>query len=195
MHPANWADSQHPHDAWKHDLLRTFYRLRTQALHLVNGFNDYHSANRPASSLPCASVSADISLIPNSVHKVNPGFPPSPIRIVDGINQSDIMSWQELSRTPGSPLPKEKRAVFHPGGPVEHSALTDNPLPPVYPCAGCNTRNVLPPCDHTSTSASCPPGTFDNADTTSEAVFTGCRFTSMITSPRCRPALSAGLPG
>jgi len=25
---------------------------------------------------------------------------------------------------------------------------------PDYPCAGCKTRNVLPPCDHTSTSAS-----------------------------------------
>src|SRR2546430_7400460 len=38
-------------------------------------------------------------------------------------------------------------------------------------------------------------GTPDKACATSDADFTECRFTSMMTSPRCKPALSAGLPG
>ena len=54
---------------------------------------------------------------------------------------------------------------------------------------------MLPPFDQTSTSASWPFGTLDNACATSAADFTECRFTSMMTSPRCRPALSAGTAG
>jgi hypothetical protein len=42
-----------------------------------------------------------------------------------------------------------------------------------YPRAGCNTRNVLPPCDQTSTSASCPFGTLDSTCAASLADFAG----------------------
>src|SRR5207247_9069586 len=63
------------------------------------------------------------------------------------------------------------------------------------PWLGCNTRNVLPPLDQTSTSASCPLAVLLNWSTASEADCTACRLTSTMMSPRCSPALSAGLPG
>jgi hypothetical protein len=79
------------------------------------------------------------------------------------------------------------RAVLHPPGVgVEHGAYIlrqavvtaelrsawtgEAPVPTLarphtsrQPCDGCNTRKVLPPCDQTSTSASCPFGTPDSA--------------------------------
>src|SRR6266850_7683173 len=63
------------------------------------------------------------------------------------------------------------------------------------PCEGCNTRKLLPPFDQTRTSASCPCSTLPSSRDASEADCTGRRLTSRITSPRCKPALSAGLPG
>ncbi len=49
--------------------------------------------------------------------------------------------------------------------------------------------------DQTSTRASLSLGTLESAFCTSAAECTGWRSTSVITSPRCRPALSDGLPG
>jgi len=42
-----------------------------------------------------------------------------------------------------------------------------------YPCVGCNTRNVVPPLDQTSTSASSPFATLPSSFCTSAAECTG----------------------
>ena len=44
---------------------------------------------------------------------------------------------------------------------------------PSYPCVGCKTRNVVPPLDQTSTSASSPLGTLESSCCTSAAECTG----------------------
>src|SRR6202011_51449 len=104
-------------------------------------------------------------------------------------SRSLLREKQSPSREAGTSLERKMRLV------LTHEAHSfrlsyDQALSPE-----CITRKVFPPLLHTSTRASCPFSILDKASLTSAADLTGFLFTSWMTSPDVRPALSAGLPG